>query len=367
MTGTLRSTKYVTGISVAVALLAGCAGNGGSLPGSGNAAVPSAHRATSADREVPAEMTLVTLRSVKPNLERRVRDERVMKPNCCALQKTVFITDAFGGSSFTGSVYAFDYVTGDPLGQVAAPPEGFLEVQGACSDNDGNVYFANTEESTIDEYTHSGTFVMALSDAGQFPVDCSYDRSTGNLAVSNIINASGGPGSISIFNGGAFKGTFYPPNMSRAYSIAFQGKTGILWISGTDSSGVFQYDSFAGGAFTIVGIHGVDVQFPGGLAWSAQTKFMNIGAQNSFSAPAIYWIDDKGDVRGETVLECTQQSDYCDVVDFAIKGPGLVAPDAVGLFAARFPYPAGGAPVLEYDAPYVQPIAAAVSSDKPGE
>ena len=97
------------------------------------------------------------------------------------MPKTLFVTDAFGGSSFTGAVYAFSWVKGTSLGQVAAPPEGFLEVQGGCSDNNGNVYFANTEMSTIDEYNHSGTFITSIADPGQFPVGCSYDKSTAVL------------------------------------------------------------------------------------------------------------------------------------------------------------------------------------------
>ena len=135
------------------------------------------------NRKVNPELTLVVPRNVKPDLSKRIRNEHVMKPNCCALQKTLFITDAFGGSSFTGAVYAFDYVTGASLGQVAAPPEGFLEVQGACSDTSGNVYFANTEESTVDEYTHNGSFVQAIADPGNYPVGCAYDKKTGDLAI----------------------------------------------------------------------------------------------------------------------------------------------------------------------------------------
>ncbi len=173
-----NSAKYVIGVSAAVALLAGCTGNGGSQLTPGNSLAP-AHQTMGANHKMSGLNTLVVPRSVKPNLSKKIRNEHVVKPNCCALQKTVFVTDAFGGSSFTGAVYAFDYNTGASLGQVAAPPEGFFEPQGACSDTSGNVYFANTESSTVDEYTHNASFVQALSDPGQFPVGCAFDKSTG--------------------------------------------------------------------------------------------------------------------------------------------------------------------------------------------
>ena len=147
------------------------------------------------------------------------------------------------------------------------------------------MYIVNTEESTIDEYNHSGTYVASLSDPGQFPVGCAYDRSTGNLAVSNIINTSGGPGSISIFSGGVLQNTYFPPNMTRVYFLGYEGGTGTLWLDGSNSSSGFQYDSFSGGTFTPVAITGGTIGFPGTVAWSAKTHSMNVGDQDTFSAP----------------------------------------------------------------------------------
>src|SRR5215469_4779527 len=100
-------------------------------------------------------------------------------PNCCARQKTLFVVDAFGGSKSQGAVYMFDYETAKYLGQIAPPPEGWNEVQGACSDVRGNVYFANTNSSTVDEYAHAGTYLQTIADPGEYPVACSYDPANG--------------------------------------------------------------------------------------------------------------------------------------------------------------------------------------------
>jgi len=361
-----NSAKYVISVSAAVALLAGCTSSGGSqLAPTGGMTSNGAHQTMGGNHKVDLSSTLVTPKSVKAFLH-KVPNTKQIKPNCCALQKTVFISDAFGGSSFTGAIYAFDYVTGAALGSLAAPPEGFLEVQGGCSDNNGNVYFANTGLSTVDEYSHSGTYIATLSDPGQFPVGCAYDKTTGNLAVDNIVNTSGGPGSLSIYNGGTLQNTYSVPNMTRVYFNGYEGNTGTLWLDGSDSSGIFQYDSFVGGTFTPVSISGGSILFPGTVAWSGKTKWMNVGDQDTFSAPTFYQVDDSGNIVGSTVTTCTQVSDFCDIVQAAIKGPGLVGPDAALLSANRFAYPAGGSPVLNYPASYSQPIGSAVSPNKGG-
>jgi len=361
-----NSAKYVIGVSAAVALLAGCTGNGGTGLTPSNSMAPSAHRTMGANHKVNLSETLLVPRSVKANLSRKIQNEHTVKPNCCALQKTLFVTDAFGGSSFTGAVYMFDYNTGASLGQLAAPPEGFNEPQGACSDTSGNIYFGNTGMSTVDEYNHSGSYISTLSDPGQFPVGCAFDKTTGHLAVLNIIDTSGGPGSVSIYQGSTLENTYSVPNMLRVYFGGYMGKSGVLYFSGSDSSGFAQYDSLTGGTVADVGIHGATIGFPGTVAWSAATQWMNVADQDTFSAPTLYQVDASGNVQGSTVLECTQVSDFCDPVQMPIKGPGIVAPDAVLLSANRFAYPAGGAPTLNYPAAYVQPIGGAVSPNKGG-
>jgi hypothetical protein len=360
------SMSAVASVCVAITLLAGCTGNGVSQLSPGGNVAGASHRTIGGARKIDLMQTLVTPHSVRPNLKRHVKDARVVRPNCCALQKTLFVSDAFGGSSFNGAIYMFDYNTAAFLGQAAPPPEGFLEVQGGCSDASGNVYFANTALSTVDEYNHSGTYVQTIEVPGEFPVGCSFDKKTGNLAISNIIDTSGGPGSILIWNAGSLHGPYFPPNMFRVYFLGYEGKTGTLWLSGSDSSGISQYDSYAGGVFTNVGIHGATIGFPGMVQWSAKTKAMNVGDQDTFSAPTIYQVDDSGNVIGETVLTCEQTSNFCDVVQGVIKGPGLVASDAVALSVGRYPYPAGGLPIIEYIVPggYVQPIGGAISPDK---
>ncbi|MBV8372816.1 MAG: hypothetical protein JOY69_06115, partial [Candidatus Eremiobacteraeota bacterium] len=346
------STKRPAAICAFAALLAACTPSGSRLTPNGGSMGSADHHALDPTPGTARSRTLLTPPSVTLHF-RHVYSTKPVKPNCCALQKTLFVSDAFGGSSFTGAVYAFDYNSGASLGILAAPPEGWLEVQGACADDSGNVYFANTEKSTIDEYSHSGTFITALADPNQYPVGCAFDRTTGNLAVSNITSVSGGPGSLSIYHDGVLQHVYLPPNMDRVYFLGYEDSTGILWLDGENSSGLFQYDSFSGGTFVPVMITGGAIAFPGAVMWSGKTKTMVVGDQSTFSAPTFYQVDDAGHIVGETVLQCTQQSDFCDPVQATIKGPGLVSPDAAELGVARYAFPAGGSPILQYVAPYV--------------
>lgn len=358
-----RSFTYVVGVSAAVALLAGCSGNGSQLSG-GSSVVPDLHQTMGSNHKITLRDTLVTPPIVRTKFHAVSAVKRV-KPNCCAYTKTLFISDAFGGTAFTGSIYMFDFKSGALLGSVAPPPEGFDEVQGGCNDKSGNVYFANTAMSTVDEYNHSGAYVATIADPGEFPVGCSYDRSTGNLAVSNIVDSSGGPGSVSIYHDGVFQNQYFPANMARVFFLGYEAGTGTLWLDGSDSSGFFQYDSFSGGTFTPVPITGGSIGFPGMVQWSALTKTMNVGDQDTFSAPTFYQVSDAGAITGSTVTQCTQPSGFCDIDQAVLKGKGVFGPDAAALQVNKFAYPGGGASELSYDAPYVEPIGSAVSPDVP--
>ncbi len=93
-----NSAKYVISVSAAVALLAGCTGSGGSqFAPTGGMTSNGAHQTMGGNRKVDLPMTLVTPKSVKPFLH-KVPSAKLIKPNCCALQKTVLFSDAFGGS-----------------------------------------------------------------------------------------------------------------------------------------------------------------------------------------------------------------------------------------------------------------------------
>jgi hypothetical protein len=326
----MRSIKRFAGICAGL-LFASCSTGGGrQFAPAGNAASPASY--------------LVSLPGAGP-LVHRNRAVHPIRPNCCAHAKTLFVSETIGGSSSNGDVQLFTYPNGAYVGQLAAPPEGWSEPQGECVDNRGNVYIANTSRSTIDEYSHGGTFIQSLADTGQYPVSCAFDRTSGNLAVANIISVTGAPGSISIYHGGVLQNSYTVPNMFRVYFLGYAGLAGTLWLDGSNSSGTFQYDSFSGGAFTQVPISGGTIGFPGNVQWSAKTKSMNVGDQSTFANPTVYRVSPTGRITGSTVMVCSTASG-CSVAGYFIKGPNLVmaAASASNGAVLIYPYPAGGDP-----------------------
>src|ERR1700729_2223189 len=95
-------------------------------------------------------------------------------------------------------VYAY------PKGKLEGTLTNFRYPAGECVDQKSDVWIADTSAGEVLEYAHAGTSPIAsLTLAGQEPIDCSVDPTSGNLAVSNIVTTGGGAGSVSIFTKGS--------------------------------------------------------------------------------------------------------------------------------------------------------------------
>jgi hypothetical protein len=335
----------------ATSLLAGCSGGANSqlapTGGSQNGGASSTLLHSSL-----AQLTSVV--SPKAHVQlRHVTGTHPIKPDCCAYAKTLFVSD-----SGTNEVQMYDFPSNTYIGELSPPPEGFSEPQGMCSDNKGNVFVTNTGESTIDEFSHNGTFIQALSDPGQYPVSCAFDKSTGNLAAGNIVSTSDGAGSIALYtNASGTPQIISGSGIQRVYFMAYAGKTGVLYFDGENSSYETAYGSLQNGTVTNLSITGGTVEFPGTVNWSAQTQTMNIGDQDG---AVLYQISPTGAITGSTPL-----TGSTDIVQGTIKGPRFIGPDAGSAGVEIYAYPAGGSPQSSITG-LSEPIGSAVSPDVPG-
>ena len=76
----------------------------------------------------------------------------------------------------TVTVYSY------PKGKHVGTLKGFYRTAGDCSDQSGNVFIANSD--SLSEYPHGGKKpVQVLKMSGYVAVDCSFDPTTGDLAV----------------------------------------------------------------------------------------------------------------------------------------------------------------------------------------
>ena len=260
---------------------------------------------------------------------------------------TLYISD-----SGTNEVETFAW----PKPKTASALSGsFSEPQGECADTKGNVYITNTGDSNVLEY-NDGKQTNTLLDKGQYPVGCSFDTLNGDLAVSNIISTQDGAGSVAIFT----KATGKPHMLksaaiSRFLSAAYDG-SGDLFLTGQASAGGSVLAEMPAGSKKpkIICNNSFGGTFPGGLAWDG--KYLVVGNQDGATVSRI---------QNCKVVGTTQLLGSVDIVDFAISGNRLIAPDAGAAAVEIYPYPKGGDPIQVLTG-FSEPIGAAVTIEAKG-
>jgi hypothetical protein len=141
------------------------------------------------------------------------------------------------------------YATGGCGGTcVLSYPDGLLvgsivisgEVEGACSDANGDVFIAN--DAQVFEYAHGGTYPIAtLRLPGDHAYGCAIDSKTGNLAV--VFAGTGA--NVAIFTDAEGTPALYNSHISSIY-CGYDSK-GNLFVSGyngaQDAIAELQYGS----------------------------------------------------------------------------------------------------------------------------
>jgi hypothetical protein len=147
---------------------------------------------------------------------------------------------------------------------------GLEDPQGMCSGS-GHAWISNTDAADLAEYAAGGTTqIGTLSDAGYYPVDCSVDPTTGNLAVANIFTTSESTGNVVIYAHSSGSGTAYTvPNIAEPFFLAYDDK-GNLFVDGHPElvgSGFGFAELPAGsGSFSAVTLNKA-IAFPGPVQW----------------------------------------------------------------------------------------------------
>jgi hypothetical protein len=84
--------------------------------------------------------------------------------------------------SYGSEVSIYDYATDTQAGTLS----GFSHASGSCTGSHGDVFITNYGAADILEFAHGGTKpIGTLIDPSPYPVDCSVDPASGNLAVVN--------------------------------------------------------------------------------------------------------------------------------------------------------------------------------------
>lgn len=266
-------------------------------------------------------------------------------------QNLIYVADA---TAATVSVYSW-------YGKLLGTLTGFGEPVGLCSDTKGNVYVVDVNAADIVEYAHNGALpIKTLSDAGQYPSSCAVDPKTGNLAVTNLVTASDGPGNVAIYK--RAKGTpkiYSDLEITKAYMCGYDDK-GNLFVDGFGTSFAFEFAELPAGQTTMKNIT-IDrsIQYPGSVQWDG--TYVAIGDEES----EIYQVlvsGTKGKVQGSTQLEGEMFA-----IEFWIQGGRVVATNEnsagtgdVGIWK----YPAGG-PATKMFGSFQKPYGITISVPPP--
>jgi hypothetical protein len=234
---------------------------------------------------------------------------------------------------------------------------GFNEPQGACADMSGDVFIVNTGDRNILEYKGGGTSpIQTLGDPAGFPVGCSVDPTSDNLAVTDILNNSYGQGNIAIYTDAT--GTpkvITSKELFQPYFDQYDG-SGNLFITGVGSTDAPVFAELPAHSKHIKtpcgpGLMGGD-SFPGSIAWDG--KHIVIAGTSAGRWGAIR-------LSGCKKVGFTPLTGDSDIVQFSIAGNRLIGPDAGNADVEIFSYPKGGAPVTTLTG-FSEPIGAAVTS-----
>ena len=145
----------------------------------------------------------------------------------------------------TSNVYVFFLSKGRTVQTLT----GFTDPAGECVDSNGDVFIANTGGSNILEYAHGGTAPIAvLKDPGYFPVGCSIDPTSGNLAVTNLSTSSSTKGDVVIYKSakGRARGHYTDPAFNEMVLCGYDD-AGNLFLDGLSHGSALEFaDSLAG-------------------------------------------------------------------------------------------------------------------------
>jgi hypothetical protein len=330
----LTSVKYALGATAAVAVLAACTGGGGGSqlaptgPSMGSSAIthPAGHGAKS------------TMIAAKSNARGQIKLFKPWMEKNAAKNRLLYVSD------FSANiVQVYNYPSQGTQNPPAGTLTGFSNPQGMCTDKNNNVYVDNTGGQNVLVYPYGATSPsMTLGDSGEFPVGCSVDPNTGNVAVSNIFSPTTGQGAVTIYPAGSTSGTTYiePGGLLECFFIGYM-PNGDLYVDGFNSFGFgMAYLPANSTTWQAVSFTGT-ISFPGAV--QTDNTNLTVEDQSGSGGTTIYQCSTSGATvgcnLGSTVLGGTT-----DVVQAFIKRgiKGVTGADNGSKVESTWAYPAGG-------------------------
>jgi hypothetical protein len=224
-----------------------------------------------------------------------------------------------------------------PQGKLVGTLDGFNGPSGECTDSGGDVFITDTEAAQIWEYAHGAKSPKnILEDPTYYPIGCSVDHKTGNLAVTNEIGDSG-PGNLAVYAKAAGKPKYYSdPTITQFGFCAYDG-AGNLYTGGGISGDNNLFAELPKGQNKFVNVTlNADVSGLSPMRWDGEDLAILDGEPGSL----IYRFKMSGHTG--TAVGLLRLKGATEIGDFTIQDGMLYAPVYNKSEVNRYAYPGGG-------------------------
>ena len=292
--------------SLMLTTVAGCTSSGSQVPNLASNAVQQSNVRGGHLPEPGARMIQLTSRAhISPVVHLNKRGSWI-KPEVRHMKYLLYVSDEASG---TVDVYAYRARPGHLLGQLT----GFQFPYGECADSSGNVYIADFGAADIVEYAHGGsTPIKTLADNYGYPVGCSVDPTSGNLAVANFEGiGSTCMGGVVIYKGAAGNGTFYQDKDLSYYWPPGYDPKGNLYVQGQTANGTAGLAELASGSQGLVTLRlsGGTISYPGSMQWDSHYMTATDQSYHGGTLSGIYRVSVSG--TQASIVDSTELSDGC--------------------------------------------------------
>jgi hypothetical protein len=333
------SAKYALGVTAAVAILAGCSSGGSQLaPAVGGQGMSQSAVHSAPGIHADGKHKMGFLAATKSVAHPQIKKYKQWMEKNANKNRLLYSSDFYANV-----VQVYNYPSNGTQNPPAGTMTGFVNPQGICVDKAQNVYIANTGSGQVLEYAHGGTTpINTYNDPNQFPVGCSVNPMTGEVAVGNIFGASSN-GSVTVFSADGSTSTNYAD--PSVFEMFFPGydSAGNLFIEGEGSFGVTVDELPSGGSsLTNLALSGVSIGFPGNMM--ADGTNLAVGDQSCSTGNSC---SHGATSDGSTLTGTGVDTNFGGSVDvpqaFLKRGvKGIVGCDALNLTCDTWAYPAGG-------------------------
>jgi hypothetical protein len=291
--------------TITLGMLAGCNGIGSQMPSVASNGVPQGALGPQST-SLAAMIALTTREHIIPSVHPNA-GKPWMDPDAKNVQYLLYTSDEATG---TVNVYAHRS-SGHLVGQLT----GFQFPYGECLDAASDVYIADFGARDIVEYAHGGTTpINTIHDRYGFPVGCSVDPTTGDLAVANFEGVGKTcMGGIVIYKDAAGKGKLYQDKDLNYYWPPGYDPNGNLFVEGRrkENRGDAGIAEIVAGSKKLItlSLSGAKIAYPGSMQWDGQYVTATDQALHGSHVTGIYRLTISG--TQATAVSSTELSDIC--------------------------------------------------------